>query len=1026
MNNKQEADKVVLINNKNESKKSLKFKNKNKHKNHFIKIFSLEFKVSIFNLIFLKFFLSCLCLFFSKFSFEIKFNLFNLNYNIIITMINMYYFANIKQLSIKFMTKYCYILLIYSTSFDELKIKNKINNNNNDNFIKKLLYVYDLSKKDFISYKDSTSFNINCYSNSYILKILKSFNCLYINTIKVINNYYYNKPLFTIFEVILVIINLIDINNSLNLIFGYLILLIIIDIDVYNSILNKFNLKFIKNSKIFKKLCNNLITNNSIMLLFLNVNIFFLGFAIYNSSLNNYFISLKLYYTIVYLYKLILTLVDNNNSLTYKLCKYEHINLLGNSLIKDIMNKDLLIKLKNKLYSVEKDLNKLCNSNIKLTYSFKDITIKNNKLLNLDLSIVNILKEFKLDYKYNKQDNCFLNNSLYDILKNINNLNVKEVLDLLISNKSTNNSLNSYIEEELINNNVLCLGIFSLNLNEKNYNRLYKLNILNFIKKYSDNIDSKTIVLINIKIKLFNHRIFKNTNESKSTNKNAEADNKSKYYKNIDNKYNNNSYNSNNSSSQDEENIPIVLDSLFNNINIKNTSITNKRAKYFSSNNKLTSYFLLFEDVTYILKNQSLIIEDKYQNLILSKLSHEIKTSNIGISYILNEIYDELNDFKIKKIEDILNQSNKTINSRNMHIDNTNNSNTSYVNNNFCTNANTYTNFFNHAGSNNKITNYNQSPLEDILRKESKKKHNILSYSINKINNFLTNTIGFNENQHNTANNSNTNRIHYDESNSNINNLNSNDPTLEINHFCKVNNILPNNLNYLDANANIKDTSLNVALHKYINNLSLEFNNLNNKLLSNFIRLQILSDMISNSMTQISDYIKGIYKLKANNEIIELKELFNWSNFCFGVLLDIYNKQDVDCQIECDKNIIDNKINIDLIKFKSIIIESLKNSIEYSNNTKIQILITSNYNTVLNTIYNNNNSLIDTTYKHYKRYNYNNIKNKDIRHLFNSNLIIDNNLRKESKSVEGSSINIIKKCNLFNELLNNSKYLIII
>ena len=49
-------------------------------------------------------------------------------------------------------------------------------------------------------------------------------------------------------------------------------------------------------------------------------------------------------------------------------------------------------------------------------------------------------------------------------------------------------------------------------------------------------------------------------------------------------------------------------------------------------------YFILITDVTSLIKSERKINENKLQNIIFNKLSHEIKTPTMGITFILTEL----------------------------------------------------------------------------------------------------------------------------------------------------------------------------------------------------------------------------------------------------------------------------------------------------------------------------------------------------------------------------------------------------
>ena len=57
-------------------------------------------------------------------------------------------------------------------------------------------------------------------------------------------------------------------------------------------------------------------------------------------------------------------------------------------------------------------------------------------------------------------------------------------------------------------------------------------------------------------------------------------------------------------------------------------------------------YFILITDVTSLVKSERKINENKLQNIIFNKLSHEIKTPTMGITFILTELNDKYQTFQ--------------------------------------------------------------------------------------------------------------------------------------------------------------------------------------------------------------------------------------------------------------------------------------------------------------------------------------------------------------------------------------------
>ena len=217
------------------------------------------------------------------------------------------------------------------------------------------------------------------------------------------------------------------------------------------------------------------------------------------------------------------------------------------------------------------------------------------------------------------------------------------------------NNIYSSIGSTEVDHNLIISYLKSLKYNTShNYNSAYPndKSAYDILEKLEDKINPEQESM-NLGIFSFNYKSDKFKTLFKSSNR-VEG---GKYYFKI--KINLNSVEHNINTDMDYETKNNIMLTPIKRKRIKTISFSNTLLSQNSNHNalmmKISNYTLIISDITDVVNNQINIMEDKYQNIILSKLSHEIKTKIIGSSYIINELQDQVmslnNDINIENLD---------------------------------------------------------------------------------------------------------------------------------------------------------------------------------------------------------------------------------------------------------------------------------------------------------------------------------------------------------------------------------------
>lgn len=390
---------------------------------------------------------------------------------------------------------------------------------------------------------------------------------------------------------------------------------------------------------------------------------------------------------------------------------------------------------------------------------------KKSSTLNKE-SIYNLL--FK-KIKYNKKDNISINSSFSKVITGKNLLQILKIIQKTIN-------INEY--------NEINLGVFNIMIGSSD------MNYLKYIPSLNDLTPNK-VYYLNIKVFTYN-------SEHHSDKDTSCFDKRSRLNSRFIYKRPNSDMSEFEMLNKDKEN-------------------ENNEKETYSINSKL---IISMMNITNIINSQRYIIDNKYQNIFLSKISHDVKTSTIGISQIVNELQDFFSEFIT-------------------------------------------------------FTNYNNIKETEVH----------------------TNT--------------------------------------------------KNTITFYDGNHNDDKISSNLNLIK-------------NYSVVNLVKIQVLSETISNTFISMSDYIKGIYLSKPDFEDINISEIYNWVSCCLTAYLEIY-KKNVAYDIKCDDSLLDLAISVDIVKLRISIYEVIKNIINNISSGSVCIVFKkrSGINNVNNTVFYSLNASIE-------------------------------------------------------------------
>lgn len=116
-----------------------------------------------------------------------------------------------------------------------------------------------------------------------------------------------------------------------------------------------------------------------------------------------------------------------------------------------------------------------------------------------------------------------------------------------------------------------------------------------------------------------------------------------------------------------------------------------------------------------------------------------------------------------------------------------------------------------------------------------------------------------------------------------------------------------------------------------------------NFIVVNLIKIQILSENISYSITSIFDYIRLTFHKNIDLEIVPISDIKIWISCVLTTLIEIYNKSEVIFNIEVDEILLDLTIEVDIQKLRISLMEIFKNSIFNMDKGLITVDIKSTY-----------------------------------------------------------------------------------
>eukprot|EP00340_Litonotus_pictus_P001276 CAMPEP_0170523456 /NCGR_PEP_ID=MMETSP0209-20121228/8865_1 /TAXON_ID=665100 ORGANISM="Litonotus pictus, Strain P1" /NCGR_SAMPLE_ID=MMETSP0209 /ASSEMBLY_ACC=CAM_ASM_000301 /LENGTH=1878 /DNA_ID=CAMNT_0010811537 /DNA_START=777 /DNA_END=6413 /DNA_ORIENTATION=- len=113
---------------------------------------------------------------------------------------------------------------------------------------------------------------------------------------------------------------------------------------------------------------------------------------------------------------------------------------------------------------------------------------------------------------------------------------------------------------------------------------------------------------------------------------------------------------------------------------------------------------------------------------------------------------------------------------------------------------------------------------------------------------------------------------------------------------------------------------------------------LKNSIDKNLIKLQIINDLICNSILEMSDFVQKPYTCKVKAEEVTLSEISNWAFCCLNILLELNSKQNMIVpQIIIQEEIMEDIVSVDFSKLKIFLTEILKNAVKFTTHGRITV-----------------------------------------------------------------------------------------